>query len=77
MTTITGMPAQRPDDPRGWLTFVGPLPEHYQSFEDSTLEADYRLRRRVSYNEDHRRKRAFGDGIRWYWGKDRTRPVSP
>jgi hypothetical protein len=74
MTTITGMPAQRPDDPRGWLTFVGPLPEHYQSFEDSTLEADYRLRRRVSYNEDHRRKRAFGDGIRWYWGKDRTRP---
>ncbi|MCD2127734.1 hypothetical protein QM787_04360 [Rhodococcus ruber] len=47
MTTIPHMPAQRPEDPRGWLTFDGLLPEPWQSAEDSTLENDFRIRARL------------------------------
>lgn len=47
MIAIPGMPAQRPNDPRGWLTFVDVIPEPWQSGEDSTLENDYQHRSRV------------------------------
>ena len=45
MTTIANMPPQQEraaagTDPRGWLTFSGPLPDDLARREDSTLVAD-------------------------------------
>ena len=45
MTTIANMPAQQAraaagTDPRGWLVWDGPLPDHLQRAEDSTAVAD-------------------------------------
>lgn len=40
------MPEIRSADPRGWLTFKGPLPEPFQSREDATLAWDAQLRSR-------------------------------
>jgi hypothetical protein len=35
------LPPQRPDDPRGWLTFTALLPDELQRGEDSTQHADF------------------------------------
>ncbi|MFE7423870.1 hypothetical protein [Rhodococcus sp. NPDC057529] len=49
---------------------IGPDTHPYAQDRDPGYTSEYAD---VSYNEAHRRKRAFGDGIRWHWGKDPTR----
>lgn len=46
MITTPPMPGLRTGDPRGWLTFKHPLPEPFQSREDSTLAWDSQMRSR-------------------------------
>jgi hypothetical protein len=41
MTTPTLPPQQPQPDPRGWLTFVAPLPDDLQRAEDSTQHHDF------------------------------------
>lgn len=49
---------------------IGPDTHPYVQDRDPGYTSEYAD---VSYNEAHRRKRAFGDGIRWHWGKDSAR----
>jgi hypothetical protein len=38
---VTTLPPQKPNDPRGWLTFDAPLPDDLQRAEDSTQHHDF------------------------------------